>query len=43
MKKNELGRTYSTYETGEVHRVLVERPEGKRTLGRRRSRWEDNI
>ena len=26
-----------------VHRVLVRKPEGKRTLGRPRSRWEDNI
>jgi hypothetical protein len=26
-----------------VHRVLVERPEGKRPLGRPRRRWEDNI
>jgi hypothetical protein len=26
-----------------VYRVLVERPEGKMPLGRRRRRWEDNI
>jgi hypothetical protein len=26
-----------------VYRVLVERPEGKRSLGRPRRRWEDNI
>jgi len=26
-----------------VYRVLVGKPEGKRTLGRPRSRWEDNI
>ena len=26
-----------------VHRVLVGRPEGKRTLGRPRRRWGDNI
>jgi hypothetical protein len=26
-----------------VYRVLVERPEGKRPLGRSRRRWEDNI
>ena len=26
-----------------VHRVLVKKPEGKRPLGRPRSRWEDNI
>jgi hypothetical protein len=27
----------------DVYRVLVGRPEGKRPLGRPRSRWEDNI
>jgi hypothetical protein len=27
----------------DVYRVLVEKPEGKRPLGRRRRRWEDNI
>jgi hypothetical protein len=26
-----------------VYRVLVGRPEGKRTLGRPRHRWEDNV
>jgi transposase len=26
-----------------VYRVLVERPEGKRPLGRPRHRWEDNV
>ena len=26
-----------------VHRVLVEKPKGKRTLGRPRRRWVDNI
>ena len=26
-----------------VYRVLVWKPEGKRTLGRHRHRWEDNI
>jgi hypothetical protein len=26
-----------------VYRVLVGKPEGKRTLGRHRLRWEDNI
>ena len=26
-----------------VHKVLVGKPEGKRSLGRPRSRWEDNI
>ena len=27
----------------DVHRVLVGKPEGKRSLGRPRCRWEDNI
>ena len=27
----------------ELHRVLVEKPKGKRPLGRPRCRWEDNI
>ena len=26
-----------------VYRVLVGKPEGKRPLGKRRRRWEDNI
>jgi hypothetical protein len=26
-----------------VHRVLVGKPEGKKPLGRKRRRWEDNI
>jgi hypothetical protein len=26
-----------------VYRVLVGKPEGKKPLGRHRSRWEDNI
>ena len=26
-----------------VYRVLVEKPEGKRALGRHRRRWEDSI
>ena len=26
-----------------VHRVLVGKPEGKKSLGRPRRRWEDNI
>ena len=30
-------------ETRGVYRVLVGKPEGKRPLGRRRSRWEDDI
>jgi hypothetical protein len=27
----------------DVYRVLVEKPDGKRLLGRSRRRWEDNI
>jgi hypothetical protein len=30
-------------ERGGVYRILIERPEGKRPLGRPRRRWEDNI
>ena len=30
-------------EGGGVHRVLVGKPEGKRSVGRPRRRWEDNI
>jgi len=30
-------------ERRDVYRVLVGKPEGKRTLGRPRRRWEDNI
>jgi hypothetical protein len=26
-----------------VHNILVEKPQGKRPLGRHRRRWEDNI
>jgi len=27
----------------DIYRVLVGKPDGKRPLGRTRSRWEDNI
>jgi hypothetical protein len=30
-------------ERRDVYSVLVEKPEGKRPLGRPRHRWEDNI
>jgi len=36
-----MGGACSTY--GGEERVLVRKPEGKTPLGRRRSRWEDNI
>jgi len=39
-----MGGTCSTYgEARGVYRVLVRKPEGKRSLGRPRCRWEDNI
>jgi hypothetical protein len=42
--EDEVGGTCGTHGGGRgVYRVLVGRPEGKRTLGRPRLRWEDNI
>jgi hypothetical protein len=39
-----VGGTCGTHGEGRgVHRVLVGRPEGKRSLGRPRRRWKDNI
>jgi len=39
-----MGGACSTYEARrDVYRVSVEKPEGKRSLGRPRRRWEDNI
>jgi hypothetical protein len=39
-----MGGACSTYgERRRVYRGLLEKPEGKRPLGRPRSRWEDNI
>lgn len=32
-----------TGEQGSAVRILSEKPEGKKPLGRRRSRWEDDI
>jgi len=37
------GHVASTGEMGSVYRFLVEKPEGKKPLGRPRRRWEDNI
>ena len=37
------GRVARVEEGRGVHKVLVGKPEGKRPLGRRRRRWEDNI
>jgi hypothetical protein len=39
-----MGRVCSTHETERnEHRVLMGNPEGKRPLGKLRSRWESNI
>ena len=41
IEKNEMGGSYSTYgENRGPYRVLVEKHEGKRPLGRPRHRWE---
>ena len=37
------GHVARTGERRGVYRVLLGKPEGKRTLGRPRSRWNDNI
>jgi len=40
----EMSGACSTYWEGrDAHRVLVEKPEGNRPLGRPRRSWEDNI
>jgi hypothetical protein len=40
--ENEIGGACSTHgEESGVHRLLVGKPEGKRSLGRPRRRWED--
>jgi len=39
-----MGGACGAYGEGRgVHRILVEKPEGKRPFGRLRHRWEDNI
>jgi hypothetical protein len=39
-----MGEACSEYKGEErLYRVLVGKPDGKRTLGRSRRRWEDNI
>jgi hypothetical protein len=37
------GHVAHIWEVRGVYRVLVEKPEGKRPLGRPRHRWENNI
>ena len=42
--ENEMGEVCSAYdERRGVYRILVGKPEGKRSLGRPRRRWQDNI
>jgi hypothetical protein len=44
IEKNEMGGACSAHGGSRgVYRVLVGKPEGKRPLGRPRSRWEDNV
>jgi hypothetical protein len=39
-----MGMTCSTNgEKGNVYRILLGKPEGKKPLGRQRRRWVDNI
>ena len=38
-----MGSTYGTIHKYISYRILVERPEGNRPLGRPRHGWEDNI
>ena len=41
---NKIGRATGTYERQKWYiRVLVGRPDGKRTLRRPKRRWDDNI
>jgi hypothetical protein len=46
MKSRKIRRAGHIVHMGEIrnmYRILVGEPEGKRQLGRHRSRWEDNI
>jgi len=38
-----VGQVACMGERRSAYRILVGRPEGRRTLGRPRHRWEDNI
>jgi hypothetical protein len=41
---DEMGRTCSAdREMRKAYQILIEKPEGKKPLGRSRRRWEDNI
>jgi hypothetical protein len=42
--KDGMGRACGTHgEVRNAYKILVGKPEGKRSLGRPRHRWEDNI
>jgi hypothetical protein len=43
MRMRWAGHVARTGERRGLYTVLVRKPEGKRPLGRRRCRWEDNI
>jgi hypothetical protein len=44
IKKDEVGRACSTHgEKHNVYMILMEKPEGKRPLGRHKCKWKDNI
>jgi len=44
IKNNKMGWACGAYGEGRgVYRILVRKPEGKRSLGRPRCRWEDTI
>jgi hypothetical protein len=44
VKEDEMGSAFRTNgETRNAYWILVEKPEGKRLLGRPRCRWVDNI
>jgi hypothetical protein len=44
VKEDQIGRTYSTLGVKRnAFRALVGKPEGKRSPGRPRRRWENNI
>jgi hypothetical protein len=42
--RDEMGGTYSTHRRNDhAYSILDGKPEGKRSLGRQRRTWEDNI
>jgi hypothetical protein len=44
LKEDEMGRACRTNgERRNAYKILVGKPEGRRSLGRRRRRWVDNI